>query len=98
MQCVFDDGLAHHAGGSCRVLERVDGDVVCAAGAKAVLCGPETVNANLTANQIMHAGAIHQINSTSPLIKSHMANMKKLASKPRRGHAESGGVNGAKKH
>ena len=27
MRCARAGGLAHHAGGSCRVLERVDGDV-----------------------------------------------------------------------
>ena len=32
-QCACDGGLDHHAGGSCRVLGHVDGDVVCAAGA-----------------------------------------------------------------
>ena len=44
VRCPFDCGLAHHAGGSYRVLERVDGRVVCAAGAGAevVLCGGET--------------------------------------------------------
>lgn len=47
MQCVFDDGLAHHAGGSCRVLERVDGDVVCAARA-----GGEVVLS--TSNAVSH--------------------------------------------
>ena len=42
-RCVCGAGLAHHAGGSCRVLGRVDGDVVCAAEncGQVVLCGSE---------------------------------------------------------
>lgn len=43
VRCPRAGSLAHHAGGSCRVLGRVDGDTVCAAGAEVVLCGPETV-------------------------------------------------------
>lgn len=41
VRCPFDCGLANYAGSSCRVLEHVDGDAVCAAeaGAEAVLCG-----------------------------------------------------------
>lgn len=43
VRCACNDSLAHHAGGPCRVFERVDGGVVCAAeaGAEAVLCGGE---------------------------------------------------------
>lgn len=42
-RCVCGADLAHHAGGSCRVLGRVDGDVVCAAEncGQVVLCGNE---------------------------------------------------------
>lgn len=35
----FDCGLSHHAGGPYRVFERIDGGVVCAAGAEVVLWG-----------------------------------------------------------
>lgn len=43
VRCPCAGSLAHHAGSSCRVFERVDGGVVCAAeaGAEAVLCGGE---------------------------------------------------------
>lgn len=47
MRCPFDCGLANYAGSSCRVLEHVDGDAVCAAeiDAKVVLAGSEDVDA-----------------------------------------------------
>lgn len=41
VRCPRAGSLAHHAGGPCRVLERVDRGVVCAAGAEVVLCGDE---------------------------------------------------------